>query len=281
MDNEKIDIIYAGDRMRTRCVYLSLLSLLRRSSKPFRVHIFTMTVKERKRKGEAYREEDIQVLRAMMNKYSPQSTIDRFDLTEQYLKHIRFGKNNNTYYSPYTMARLFAEDVLPDVQRAVYIDDDTMGNGDLASIEKFDLTHIEMGVVLDWLTRFWGNRKYFNAGVLYLNLDEIRKTGLFKKALELVYTKKMMMPDQDALNKLCHERIYLPERFNNQRTIHPDTVISHYPKRFFRHFHPVKPWDIKRMHKVYKIHNFDEDYKIYEAEFPFEKYGLARPGKDD
>ncbi|MCI2068665.1 MAG: hypothetical protein LKJ88_03715 [Bacilli bacterium] len=276
-NSKPLDLLYCGDRLRIRGFYLSLLSIANRTKRPLRVHIFTMGVPERGNSGMALATDDGEFLSQMINKRLAGSSVLIYNVTDQYQATIKRGKNNKNQYSPYSMIRLFADDVLKDVDKVIYLDDDTMGVSDIQNFEKYDLTGKEMGVVDDWLAVRWGHKGYFNSGVLYLNLDQIRKTGLFHDALDMCCNKRMSMPDQTALNRLSHGRVILPRAFNEQRKIYPDTVIAHYPKRLFLHFHPVKPWQPERMQKLYKIHDFDKDYEEYILTFPFEKYGFSKP----
>lgn len=269
-----LNILYCGDHRSMRGFYLSLLSLQRRSKRPFNVIMFSMNVPELKEKGHCLTTGDAAVLEKMLGDFNKESRVKVINLTNRYEETIKTGKNNKTQYTPYTMARLFADEVLSDLDQIIYIDNDTMGCGDLAEFEEYDLEPYELGVVPDWLTARWGNKNYFNAGVLYINLKKVRETGLFKKALDMCLNKKMLMPDQAALNELIKYKLNLPEKFNDQRRIHKDTVISHYPKRFFTHFHPVKPWMIKKMRNRLHIHCFDEDYEYYLKHFPFDDYGF-------
>jgi lipopolysaccharide biosynthesis glycosyltransferase len=279
-EKEPLDLLLEGDRMRVRCIYLSLLSIVRRTTRPLRVHIFSMTVKELGKHGEAITQEDCKLIQDMLLKHVSGSSVTLHDVTDRYLATIYKGKNNKSQYSPYSMIRLFADEVLPTCHRLIYLDDDTMGCSDIQEFEKNNISSLEMGVVVDWLAHLWTHTDYFNSGVLYINLDKVRETGLFRNALNMCCVKFMQMPDQSALNKLIRFKLIMPRRFNDQRKIMKDTVIAHYPKRLFGHFHPVKPWNIKRMHSTLHIHYFDEDYKEYIACFPFEKYGLETPSLD-
>ena len=118
---------------------------------------------------------------------------------------------------------------------------------------------------------------YCNSGVLLLNLKMIRETGLFERLRRRVRTKKMNFPDQTAIAFLCKTKKELPRRFNEQRKIRKNTVIKHFVG-FFQWYGPVfvqrvvKPTEVERVHKVMKIHEFDDVYEKYNrlaAEYGF------------
>ena len=58
--------------------------------------------------------------------------------------------------------------------------------------------------------------RYFNAGVLLLDLDGIRREGLFDQALRMVWKEpRLFHPDRDAINKLFfHKIVFLSQKCN-------------------------------------------------------------------
>ena len=69
------------------------------------------------------------------------------------------------------------------------------------------------------------------------------------------------MPDQSAINKYAVEKKLLARRYNEQRKLHANTVLQHFTTsfRFLPWFHKVsvKPWQIEKMHRVLKLHEYD------------------------
>ena len=115
------------------------------------------------------------------------------------------------------LKRLFA-DMIPEIPyKIIYLDTDTIVNGDLKELFKIDITDYELACVDDlynWLNPYrWKVKHYFNSGVLLLNMKAIRKTKLFKNSREMVATKKMFSPDQDALNFIVKKKLVLPNKF--------------------------------------------------------------------
>lgn len=83
----------------------------------------------------------------------------------------------------------------------------------------------------------------------------------------MMQVKNMFMPDQSAINKLATEKKIAPRRYNEQYKLQPDTVIQHFTTsfRFFPFFRTqtVKPWDVKRIHSVLKLHEYDDLLNLY------------------
>ena len=78
----------------------------------------------------------------------------------------------------------------------------------------------------------------------------------------------MFFPDQTSLNRLCRKKLFLNEKYNQQKRYRPGTVIQHFCKslRLFPYIHTVnvKPWEIERLHSVYKLYAHDDVLKQYE-----------------
>ena len=145
---------------------------------------------------------------------------------------------------------------------------------DISDFYNQDLTNVELVGVLDFWGRFFFHNlhshktfDYLNSGVLLLNMAEIKKTRLFAKVREKMSDKKMLLPDQSALNKLATEKRIAPRCYNEQYRLHPDTKIQHFTTsfRFKPYFHTltVKPWDVERVHSVLKLHEYDDLLKQY------------------
>ena len=58
-------------------------------------------------------------------------------------------------------------------------------------------------------------KKYYNGGVLYLNLKKLREDGITDKILEDLNTNKSNLPEQNAYNKWCAgHTMDMPSEFN-------------------------------------------------------------------
>ena len=140
--------------------------------------------------------------------------------------------------------------------------------GNIKELFDVDISKFELGAVLDFNGKKFINPKYFNSGVLLMNLKKIKETHLLEKVKELCLCKKMAFPDQSALNKLTTKILYLPSKFNEQNKLKKDTIIQHFCKRIkwlpIFHTQNIKPWNINEVHNKYKIHIYDDIYKEYQ-----------------
>lgn len=118
--------------------------------------------------------------------------------------------------SKVTYARLLIPQVLPNtLSRVLYLDTDLLVLDDLAPVWKTDLEGFVVGAVLDRWDMQIKRREpgledvprvqdYFNAGVLFIDLEQWRKQQISEKALQyLVRNPQTPFADQDALNVAC------------------------------------------------------------------------------
>ncbi len=113
-----------------------------------------------------------------------------------------------------------------------------------------------------------------NAGVLLFNLKKMKQTGILQKARQLLKEKKLVFADQSALIRSTTCKKMLPQKFNDQKFLHPTTVVRHFSKRLFwlpyPHTENIKQWQVSRVHKVFGYEQFDD--VLYEYIYLKEKF---------
>lgn len=123
--------------------------------------------------------------------------------------------NLDTRFTPCCMLRLYAN-LLPQLpERLLYLDNDVLCRRSFREFYYQDIQNDEVAGVLDHYGKwFFRNNPfrmdYINSGVLLLSMEEIRKTGLLRNCRQRCAEKKMFMPDQSALNKLCVSKSCCP-----------------------------------------------------------------------
>lgn len=112
-------------------------------------------------------------------------------------------------------ARLLVEDAFPHAKRVLYLDSDLLVLGDLCGLANANLGANVVGAVIDDLDPYIQSdhpdyrrlpkvARYFNDGVLLINLNNWRRQRTLERALD--YLKKNPNPrhsDQDAINVAC------------------------------------------------------------------------------
>lgn len=120
------------------------------------------------------------------------------------------------HFTRATLFRLGLETLAPaDCHRLLYLDADITVLADVRELWATDLSGNPVGAMIDPAVdseRFaarWGlqgKHDYFNAGILVIDLDQVRAEGLFTKAAHFVATSKPEWNDQCGLNHACWGR---------------------------------------------------------------------------
>lgn len=127
------------------------------------------------------------------------------------------------YFTLTIFFRLFIPAMFPQYDKAIYIDSDVVINGDIAELYNMEIGDNYLGVCADrsvvevpelalYMENAVGvNRyKYFNSGVLLMNLKLLRSVDLKQHFLSLLNTYHFdcIAPDQDYLNAMCCDKVY-------------------------------------------------------------------------
>ena len=132
-------------------------------------------------------------------------------------------------------------------ERVLFLDSDVIVNSDLTEFYNADLAGIQSAAVQDYgllsvikqnyniaisnnsnekvstseyflQIRKWGSddiNRYFNSGVLLLNLSEMRKNNSEQKMLNILSCEKLAFPDQDCFNICFHDSVkIMPMKYN-------------------------------------------------------------------
>lgn len=124
--------------------------------------------------------------------------------------------------------RLFFPELFPELQRIMYLDTDILAIQDITEDAMMDFAE-GIAAALD----VGGNN--LNSGVMILDLEKIRKSGLFQQALDWIRNNKdvIRLCDQDGIRAVVGKRYHrLPQSLNSMR-INPaqKPKILHYAGR--------------------------------------------------
>ena len=160
--------------------------------------------------------------REKIKKYEKENVSIEFVDLNYYIEKIKDKLYTRDYYSKTTYFRLFIPNLYPQYNKALYLDSDIVLLEDV-----YDLYNIDMGdnlvaaapddviqtidVFKEYVEKVVGvasYENYFNAGVLLMNLDELRKFNFQEKFIYLLDKIKFSVAqDQDYLNRLCKGRV--------------------------------------------------------------------------
>lgn len=135
------------------------------------------------------------------------------------------------YYTKTTYYRLFIPNMFPHLEKALYLDSDIVITGDIAELYNVELGENLVGAVpdmavqntpvfVDYVENALGVKgdRYFNAGILLMNLNQMRKENFEDQFINLLgkYSFRVAQ-DQDYLNVLTKDRVqYVDNSWNVQ-----------------------------------------------------------------
>lgn len=159
-------------------------------------------------------------------------------------------KNQMSRFTIGAMFRCSLPELLPDLNRIIYLDADLFVNRDIKELWDVDVREYCLAGVVDEgvnihnypriLNKYPEIKKesYFNSGVLYMNLKKLREFGNLKKLVVdfLVENPEAGLPDQDALNVLFHDKVlYLDGNWNQFVYLHRKDNVEKLDKAIFHY----------------------------------------------
>lgn len=234
------------------------------------------------------------------------NTTDTFKAKIEFIS-VPEDKFSNVYLSGHVSKaayfRLALADILPnDIKKVIYLDVDLLVFDDVKKLWQIDLRDLPLAAVPDYGIMASGRlckqkqqviglplgEKYFNSGVLVVNLKEWRKEDNAKQILEIINNNQFPHHDQDALNKFfmykwkvldlrwnvippvfnLFPKILLNKKFRkNAVNARKNMAIMHYAGRY-------KPWEFT-LHK-----GFNEKYYEYLQLTAFKNEKMPQPIKN-
>lgn len=172
------------------------------------------------------------------------------------------GPNANTHFTRFAMVRVCYSELLPDVDRVLQLDVDTVVLDNIDAIWDTEMDGKWFAAVPETLSGYdpYGSGHYHNAGVCLFNLDQMREDNAQEQLVDFINSVPCNCVEQDAMNyvgamegKACD----LPVRFNENRACGytDDPAIQHYvgytdwltnpnlPRREYLKLYRDKSWD--------------------------------------
>ncbi len=271
-----VNILFCGNDKVFDGMLTCALSILKRtqSTEPFCFYVFTMDVSHIKDSYVPITDKQISFFENVIKRYNINNRAIKIDVTELYMNEFSKCPNEDAYCSPYTLIRLFADKVEAIPDKVLYLDADIMFNRDIHLLYDIDIEGYEYAAARDHYGKYLVKPNYINAGVLLLNMREIRRSGLLCRARELIKTKKLTFADQSAIIRSTTKKKMLKQRFNDQKFLHKHTVVRHFSKRLFwlpyPHTANIKQWQVEEVHRIFKYNQFDDilqEYLLLKEEF--------------
>lgn len=268
-----INLVYCVDKKLLTQQLVSLISLVKHTSEPINVINLTVEVPEYNAKGKKFTSKEDELCESVLKQANKDSTYKSIDVSDLFRQYLLKGPNvNNKYYSYYVTVRLLAH-LVPEIpDKIIYLDADTIFNGDVKELWDIDISNIEIAGRRD----AFRISNYFQSGVMLMNMKMIRETGLLERACKLCTEKKYWWYiDMSALNSACKKRKIISKKYNSYK-YKKDCIVHHVcatreSKLFLtkKWQHRIKTDEIDFMRKIYpeygyiydKLDTIKEDYK--------------------
>ncbi len=280
-----MDVIYTCQENYAQIAGISIFSLLKNNPKDdITIHFLDSGLSEKSK--EKYREMCVNHGSSSIYFY------DVSQLLNEYSDKLTAFKNNFATY-----AKLFIETLIPNtVKCCLYIDADTLIRGSIKNIFEANYsTTLAMNVDLVYpefkkSIGFSEKDLYFNAGVIFFNLEKWRNNDYTKKIISFISSgKKFEFGDQDIFNYVLKNDIsrigieynyisqfYFYKTYKMCMKFFNVSEINFVSEKEYEQANPViihftyipfvlRPWFKKSNHPVQK------EYLSYIAESPFSK----------
>ena len=264
-----INLLLCGNNKVFDGALTELLSITNKTKEAINCYIFTADVSRIKPEYVCIEDSKIKILDEIVKQKNKENKVTKIDVSDIYEKEFLNSANESAYCTPYTLLRLLADEVEGMPDKLLYLDIDMMANGDISKLYNIDIEGFEYAAVKEKYGSKIIKSDYINAGMLLLNLKEIKKTRLFEKARTSLRKRKMLFADQDAIYWNTSKKKLLPRIYNEQRKLNDKrTIICHFCKRLilfpYPHTENYKQWQIDEIHKELKCFMFDKDLEEYQ-----------------
>ena len=281
----EIPVFFASDDNYIPCLAVAIHSLEKNASKKnnYKLIILHSGMSEKgKQEIKEFEQENIKI------DFKDISNIEN-DLKDDLALRLR------DYYSSTIYYRIFIGSLFPEYHKAVYIDSDVVLLDDIANLYNTDLEGNIIGAIPDGVVHDSKklqdyvevndgveNKKYFNSGVLVIDLDKFRETRVEERFVRIStkYNCDTIAPDQDYLNILCKDKVkYLPLSWDKmpdycEHLDEKDLHLIHY--NMFR-----KPWHYRDVEYSDIFWKYAKETKYYdELKKELESYTDEQRKKD-
>jgi lipopolysaccharide biosynthesis glycosyltransferase len=262
---DKIRVIAATDNNYAQHLGVMLVSLLENTSTPSRIEIYVI--------DGGITSQVQELLNQCVSNYGCKI---RF-LTIQPEVYQKFKESPVASYATYF--RIFIPALLDaSVEKILYLDCDMVVKGDIAKLWEVDISQFYVGAVenpgMEYIGEYGtqlkrnlgmlGKSRYFNAGVLLMNLTKWREDGITEKVSDFLiqHFEKTVFADQDALNAVLKDGwLQLPYEWNQQTTFYEqrkrktageDMLQAIRNPRIIHYIYSPKPWFYMNQHPLKK-----------------------------
>lgn len=219
-------------------------------------------------------------LRLVCQKYKQCINFYDIDIDLFFCPLIRGRYTISTYF------RILLSDILPNMSKVLYLDSDIIVCDKIIRLWNTDISNYSCAAVVDLQAQSMPSifkrlqydmeLKYFNAGVLLINLEYWRKHNLKDSILNYIKlnTDRIEIVDQDALNYILRDsKLLLPYRYNVLDSFYRTDCICSKEDEYelldsitnpvILHFSYRKPWQLFCNHPLkYRFYEYIDRFSL-------------------
>lgn len=252
----EVPVFFATDDNYAPFLAVTFKSILDNASKDFSYKFYVLTTNlssSYEKRIKEFESEDVKI---------------EFIFLKETIEKIKAKFHLRDYYSIETYYRFFIANMFPQYDKVLYCDCDVIVLGDIAELYNHNIDNYLVGACPEEVmteVKIFGDyveqalnvdcEKYFNAGVMLMNLDGFRKENIEEKFFDMLqkYTFRVTQ-DEDYLNVLCKGKVKLfhlgwnKTAFKNEKFNDRDLKLIHYKIHW-------KPWHYDGV--LYENHFWD------------------------
>lgn len=252
----EVPIFFATDDNYAPFLAVTFKSILDNASKDFSYKFYVLTTNlssNYEKRIKEFESEDVKV---------------EFIFLKDTIEKIKAKFHLRDYYSIETYYRFFIANMFPQYDKVLYCDCDVIVLGDIAELYNHNIDKYLVGACPEEVmteVKIFGDyveqaldvdcEKYFNAGVMLMNLKAFREENIEEKFFDMLqkYTFRVTQ-DEDYLNVLCKGKVKLfhlgwnKTAFKNKKFDDKDLRLIHYKIHW-------KPWHYDGV--LYENHFWD------------------------
>lgn len=252
----EVPVFFATDDKYAPFLAVTFKSILDNASKDFSYKFYVLTTNlssNYEKRIKEFESEDVKI---------------EFVFLKETIEKIKAKFHLRDYYSIETYYRFFIANMFPQYDKVLYCDCDVIVLGDIAELYNHNIDNYLVGACPEEVmteVKIFGDyveqaldvdcEKYFNAGVMLMNLDGFRKENIEEKFFDMLqkYTFRVTQ-DEDYLNVLCKGKVKLfhlgwnKTAFKNDKFNDKDLKLIHYKIHW-------KPWHYDGV--LYENHFWD------------------------
>lgn len=267
---KKMDVAFCVNNAYIEKVAVVMVSMLANHPDDyFRFYIFSSDLTD----------ESIKYLNKLHSKYK-NFEVSKVEVPVDLFKSLKLSID---YISIEAYYRYAIAELLPDLDKILYIDADLVINGDINQFYDMDVSDYYVAGVEDLWIKLENHKTeiglteydiYINSGVLLMNLQKFRQDGMCQKLIKATQDlwDKIKYQDQDILNIMCKGKIKQVDSIYNftranmkaEQNKLKNACILHYTGR-------QKPWMPRKL-KIGHVIQFWKRDRYFYADSVWDKY---------